>query len=117
MQIDKTAMTESRFQCWQRNFAGGRSTANTELCESYDKNSRNSGDFRPGVCFPFITVCRPFAFRYRKFAAAASCKLSDGARGARWYIEKFTVPAPAACKRNGAYTNVAVYEPVDRPTG
>lgn len=25
---------------------------------SYDKNSRNSGDFRLAVCFPFITVCR-----------------------------------------------------------
>lgn len=38
------------------------------------------------VCFPFIAVCRRFAFRYRKKFAAASRELSDIAGTSRKFI-------------------------------
>lgn len=102
MQIDKRAMIEFRFRCWQLEFCQPAASANIEIhrFELRRKNSRNSGDFWISSLFSVYNRLPPFRVPVsKKKFVAASCELSRHCR----YIPR-VYPARADCKRN-AYTD------------
>lgn len=62
MQIDKRAMIEFRFRCWQLEFCQPAASANIEIhrFELRRKNSRNSGDFWISSLFSVYNRLPPF---------------------------------------------------------